>query len=61
MFAGSLEGVTQTAPIAAYLQFEQGDFGAALALGAALIAVSAAVLLVVKLIIRGRALRFEPM
>ena len=34
MFAGSLQGVTQTAPIATYLLFEQGDFGTALALGA---------------------------
>ena len=33
MFAGSLQGVTQTAPIATYLFFEQGDFGTALALG----------------------------
>jgi molybdate transport system permease protein len=61
MFAGSLEGVTQTAPIATYLQFEQGDFDTALALGAMLIALSGIVLLAVKLIIRGRALRFEPM
>jgi molybdate transport system permease protein len=61
MFAGSLEGVTQTAPIATYLQFEQGDFGTALALGAMLIALSGIVLVAVKLIIRGRTLRFEPM
>jgi molybdate transport system permease protein len=61
MFAGSLQGVTQTAPIATYLLFEQGDFGTALALGASLIAISGAVLLVVKLIVRGRTLRFEPM
>jgi molybdate transport system permease protein len=61
MFAGSLEGVTQTAPIATYLQFEQGDFGTALALGAMLIALSGIVLLTVKLIIRGGTLRFEPM
>ncbi len=61
MFAGSLQGVTQTAPIATYLLFEQGDFGTALALGAALIAISAAVLLAVKLIVRGRALRYEPL
>jgi molybdate transport system permease protein len=61
MFAGSLEGVTQTAPIATYLQFEQGDFGAALALGAALIAVSGVVLLAVKLIIRGRGRGFAPL
>ena len=60
MFAGSLEGVTQTAPIATYLQFEQGDFGTALALGAMLIALSGIVLVAVKLIIRGRTLRFEP-
>jgi molybdate transport system permease protein len=61
MFAGSLQGVTQTAPIATYLQFEQGDFATALALGATLIALSAIVLVAVKLIIRGRTLRFEPM
>ena len=61
MFAGSLQGVTQTAPIATYLEFEQGDFGTALALGATLIAVSGIVLVAVKLIIRGRTLRFEPM
>jgi molybdate transport system permease protein len=61
MFAGSLQGVTQTAPIATYLLFEQGDFGTALALGAALIAISGAVLLTVKLIVRGRTLRFGPM
>jgi molybdate transport system permease protein len=61
MFAGSLQGVTQTAPIATYLLFEQGDFGTALALGAALIAVSGAVLVAVKLIVGGRTLRFEPM
>jgi molybdate transport system permease protein len=60
MFAGSLQGVTQTAPVATYLLFEQGDFGTALALGAALIAISAAVLLAVKLIVGGRALRYEP-
>ena len=61
MFAGSLQGVTQTAPVATYLLFEQGDFGTALALGAALIAISGAVLLAVKLIVRGRTLRYGPM
>ncbi|MGN6379314.1 MAG: ABC transporter permease [Gaiellales bacterium] len=61
MFAGSLQGVTQTAPIAIYLGFEQGNFDAALALGAVLVCVSAAVLFAVRLVTRGgRLLRFEP-
>jgi molybdate transport system permease protein len=59
IFAGSLQGVTQTAPIAIYLSLA-GDRDAAFALGAALIAASAAVLLAVRLLIRGRASRFEP-
>ena len=59
MFAGSLQGVTQTAPIAIYLGFEQGDFDAALALGAVLVAISFIVLLGVKLLV-GRLPRFEP-
>jgi molybdate transport system permease protein len=61
MFAGSLQGVTQTAPIAIYLGFQQGDFSTALALGAVLVAVSALVLFAVRLLARGgRLLRFEP-
>jgi molybdate transport system permease protein len=61
MFAGSLQGVTQTAPIAIYLGFEQGDFNTALALGGVLVIVSAAVLLGVRLVTHGgRLLRFEP-
>ncbi len=48
MFAGSLRGVTQTAPLAIYDRFAE-DFPAALALSAVLLAVSAAVLLAVKL------------
>jgi molybdate transport system permease protein len=48
MFAGSLRGVTQTAPLAIYDRFAT-DFPAALALSAVLLAVSAAVLLAVKL------------
>jgi molybdate transport system permease protein len=59
MFAGSLQGVTQTAPIAIYLGFEQGNFDAALALGAVLVAISFVVLLGVKLLL-GRLPRFEP-
>jgi molybdate transport system permease protein len=48
MFAGSLRGVTQTAPLALYEQFAI-DFPAALALAAVLLAVSAAVLMAVKI------------
>jgi molybdate transport system permease protein len=49
MFAGSLAGVTQTAPLAIYERFAS-DFDAALALSAVLVAVSAAILLSVKLV-----------
>jgi molybdate transport system permease protein len=48
MFAGSLRGVTQTAPLALYERFST-DFPSALALAAVLLAVSAAVLTAVKL------------
>jgi molybdate transport system permease protein len=47
MFAGSLAGITQTAPLAIYERFAT-DFTGALALSAVLIAVSAALLLGVK-------------
>ena len=51
MFAGSLQGVTQTAPLAIFARFASPDgFAAALALSAVLIAISAALLLSVKLI-----------
>ncbi len=49
MFAGSVTGITQTAPLAIYDQFSS-NFAAALGLGAVLVAVSAALLLAVKLI-----------
>jgi molybdate transport system permease protein len=48
MFAGSFQGVTQTAPLAIYDRFAT-DFPAALALSAVLVCVSAALLLSVKL------------
>jgi molybdate transport system permease protein len=48
MFAGSLQGVTQTAPLAIYQRFST-DFDSALALSAVLVAVSAAILLTAKL------------
>ena len=49
MFAGSFRGITQTAPLAIYERFST-DFTGALALSAVLVAVSAAVLLSVKLL-----------
>jgi molybdate transport system permease protein len=48
MFAGSLRGVTQTAPLAVYERFAT-DFEGAIALAVVLVAVSAAVLIGVKL------------
>lgn len=51
MFAGSLQGVTQTAPLAIFAEFSApGGFVAALALSAVLIMVSAVLLISVKLI-----------
>ena len=44
MFAGSFQGITQTAPLAIFAEFST-DFPAALALSAVLVAVSAAILL----------------
>ena len=49
MFAGSFQGLTQTAPLAIFAQFST-DFPAALALSAVLVAASAALLLSVKLL-----------
>ena len=53
MFAGSLQGVTQTLSLAIYEQFDV-DFNVALAISALLIAISAAILLSVKLLSRWR-------
>jgi molybdate transport system permease protein len=53
MFAGSFRGVTQTAPLAIFERLST-DFPAALALSAVLVAVSAALLLGVKLLIGSR-------
>jgi molybdate transport system permease protein len=49
VFAGSLRGVTQTAPLAIFERFSS-DFPGALALSAVLVALSAAILLGVKLL-----------
>jgi molybdate transport system permease protein len=54
VFAGSLQGITQTAPLAIFSEFAT-DFPAALALSAVLVAVSAAILLGVKLLGQARA------
>jgi hydroxyethylthiazole kinase-like uncharacterized protein yjeF len=55
MFAGSFQGITQTVPLAIYDRFST-DFESALALSAVLVAVSAAILLSVKLAQGGEAL-----
>jgi molybdate transport system permease protein len=49
MFAGSLQGVTQTLSLAIYEQFDV-DFDTAIAIGVELVAVSAILLLTVKLV-----------
>jgi len=49
MFAGSVQGQTRTLPLAIYAELAQ-DFDAAIAIGALLVLVSAAVLLAVKLL-----------
>jgi len=49
LFAGSLQGVTQTLSLAVYEQFDV-NFDVALAIGAELVVVSAAILLLVKLV-----------
>lgn len=59
MFAGSFQGITQTVPLAIYDRFST-DFEAALALSAVLVAVSAAILLAVKLVRGGEALGVAP-
>ena len=51
MFAGSFQGITETVPLAIFSTFSR-DFTAALALSAVLVAVSAALLLSVKLLAR---------
>lgn len=56
LFAGSLEGVTQTAPLAIFSEFSRpGGFIAALALSAVLIVLAAAILIAVKLLGADRA------
>jgi len=57
LFAGSLQGVTQTAPLAIFAEFSRpGGFVAALALSAVLVLVSAVILTAVKLLAGERGL-----
>jgi molybdate transport system permease protein len=53
IFAGSFPGRTQTLPLAIYSEFDR-DFPTALAIGALLVAVSAAILLTTRLVTRWR-------
>jgi len=49
LFAGSLPGITQTLPLAVYAEFSALNFNATLAMSALLVAVSFAILLVVRI------------
>lgn len=61
LFAGSLQGVTETAPLAIFSEFSRpGGFTAALALSAVLILLSAAILIAVKLLGADRAVEAAP-
>jgi len=61
LFAGSLQGVTQTAPLAIFSEFSRANgFSSALALSAILILASAALLIGVKLIDGDRAIEVAP-
>ena len=55
LFAGSLQGTTQTLPLAIYSQFSGANFDVALAMSALLVAVSAGILVTTKLLLRSRA------
>jgi molybdate transport system permease protein len=59
MFAGSLQGVTQTLSLAIYEQFDV-DFDVALAISAVLVLISAVTLLSVKLLTRWRSASTSP-
>jgi molybdate transport system permease protein len=59
MFAGSLQGVTQTLTLAIYEQFDV-EFDIALAISAVLVLISAVTLLSVKLLIRWRSTSTSP-
>jgi molybdate transport system permease protein len=52
LFAGSFQGNTQTLPLAVYFDFSGDNIDAAVAIGVLLLAVSAAILLTSKLVVR---------
>ena len=54
LFAGSLQGTTQTLPLAIYAQFSGANLDVALAMSALLVAVSAGILVTTKLLLRSR-------
>ena len=54
LFAGGLQGRTQTLPLAIYAEFGAADFTVCLAMSALLVAVSFAVLVATKLLLRWR-------
>ena len=54
LFAGSLPGITQTLPLAIYAEFSGLNFNSTLAMSALLIAISFAILLVVRLLFNWR-------
>ena len=54
LFAGSLQGKTQTLPLAIYAQFSSANLNTALAMSALLVAVSAGILVTTKLLLRAR-------
>lgn len=59
MFAGSLQGRTQTLPVAIFTELAQ-DFDVAVAISALLVAVSAGLFVAVKLVLRERPIWAEP-
>jgi molybdate transport system permease protein len=59
IFAGSLQGVTQTLPLAIYAQFEQ-DFDVALAIGALFVLVGVCLLLTFRLLGWARSISTSP-
>jgi len=54
LFAGSLQGVTQTLPLAIYAEFTATNFDVTLAMSALLVAVSFGILITTKLLLRWR-------
>jgi molybdate transport system permease protein len=54
VFAGSLQGRTQTLPLAIYEEFSRGDLDTTLAISAILVAVSGGLLLTIRLLLRSR-------